>query len=54
MSSNYNSLGLDLGSSRTVIAAAKKRGVDIVVNDASNRETVNIVAFGNKERCAGE
>ena len=54
MSANYNSLGLDLGSRRTVAAVAKKRGVDIVVNEASNRETVNVISFGKAERLSGE
>jgi len=37
-----------------VIAVAKKGGVDIIDNDASYRETRNIVSFGSQERFIGD
>jgi heat shock protein 4 len=39
-------VGIDFGSSRTVISVAKKGGVDTIANEASNRETRNIVGYG--------
>lgn len=47
-------IGIDLGSSRSVIAVAKKRGIDILVNEASQRETANLVSYGQNERFMGE
>lgn len=41
-------IGLDLGSSRTVVAVAKKKGVDVLVNEASNRATGNVVGYSEK------
>ena len=31
--------GIDLGSNKAVMAVVKKGGIDIVLNDASNRQT---------------
>ena len=37
---SFNScLGIDLGSYKAVMAVVKKGGIDIVLNDASNRQT---------------
>lgn len=47
-------IGIDFGSSRSVIAVAKKRGIDILVNQASQRETANFVSYGTNERYMGE
>ncbi|KRX04010.1 hypothetical protein PPERSA_12457 [Pseudocohnilembus persalinus] len=47
-------VGIDFGSYRTVIGVAKKKGVDVICNQASARETNNIVSFGEKERFMGE
>ena len=47
-------IGIDFGSSRSVIAVAKKRGIDILVNEASQRETINMVSYGPNERFMGE
>ena len=51
---DVGAIGIDFGSSRSVIAVVKKRGVDVIANEGSNRETANIVGFGQKERCMGE
>jgi len=47
-------VGIDFGGGSAVIAVAKKGGVDIVVNEASNRETPIVVGFGEHERFIGE
>ena len=47
-------IGLDIGSSRVVVAVAKNKGVDVMVNEASNRGTPVIVGYGEKERYLGE
>lgn len=39
-------VGIDFGSSRSVMAVAKKGGVDVLANEASLRETRNIVGYG--------
>ena len=39
-------IGIDFGSSRSVLSVAKKGGVDILANEASLRETRNIVGYG--------
>ncbi|KAI3403672.1 SSE1 [Candida oxycetoniae] len=46
--------GVDLGNYSTVIACAKNRGIDIVVNEVSNRSTPSLVGFGPKSRYLGE
>ncbi|EER32602.1 heat shock protein Hsp88 [Candida tropicalis MYA-3404] len=46
--------GVDLGNNSTVIACAKNRGIDIVVNEVSNRATPSLVGFGPKNRYLGE
>ncbi|KAL6945023.1 hypothetical protein ACO0QE_002466 [Hanseniaspora vineae] len=46
--------GLDFGNDNSVYAVAKNRGIDIVVNDVSNRATPSVVGFGMKNRFIGE
>lgn len=46
--------GVDLGNDNTVIACARNRGIDIIVNEVSNRSTPSLVAFGPKNRFIGE
>ncbi|SCU94698.1 LANO_0E07734g1_1 [Lachancea nothofagi CBS 11611] len=46
--------GLDLGNNNTVLAVARNRGIDIVVNEVSNRATPSLVGFGQKNRFLGE
>ena len=38
-SGNIAALGIDFGSSRSVIAAAMKGGVEVLANEGSHRET---------------
>jgi len=47
-------VGIDFGGGAACIAVAKKGGVDIVVNEASHRETPVIVGYGETERFIGE
>lgn len=46
--------GVDLGNDNTVIACARNRGIDIIVNEVSNRSTPSLVGFGQKNRFIGE
>lgn len=46
--------GVDLGNDNTVIACARNRGIDIIVNEVSNRSTPTLVGFGPKNRFIGE
>lgn len=47
-------VGIDLGALNTVIAVARNRGVDVIVNEVSNRKTPSVVGFGPKSRYLGE
>ncbi|EMR08834.1 hypothetical protein PNEG_02621 [Pneumocystis murina B123] len=47
-------VGIDFGSSKTVIAVAQRGNVDILVNEVSNRSTPSMVSFGSKNRYLGE
>eukprot|EP00331_Platyophrya_macrostoma_P004412 CAMPEP_0176425616 /NCGR_PEP_ID=MMETSP0127-20121128/11484_1 /TAXON_ID=938130 /ORGANISM="Platyophrya macrostoma, Strain WH" /LENGTH=788 /DNA_ID=CAMNT_0017806789 /DNA_START=42 /DNA_END=2408 /DNA_ORIENTATION=+ len=47
-------IGIDLGSQTIVIGCAKKGGVEIMVNEGSNRETPFVVGYGPAERYVGE
>lgn len=47
-------LGIDLGNLNTIIACARNRGIDIIVNEVSNRATPSLVGFGRKNRYIGE
>ncbi|XP_078428868.1 heat shock 70 kDa protein 15-like [Wolffia australiana] len=46
-------VGFDLGNENCVVAVARQRGIDVVLNDESNRETPAIVSFGDKQRFLG-
>lgn len=46
--------GLDLGNNSSVLAVARNRGIDIIVNEVSNRSTPSLVGFGQKNRFLGE
>lgn len=46
--------GVDFGNDNTVIACARNRGIDIIVNEVSNRNTPSLVGFGQKNRYIGE
>lgn len=46
--------GVDLGNNNSVIAVARNRGIDVVVNEVSNRATPSVVGFTRKNRAIGE
>uniref|UniRef100_A0A2P2JV44 Heat shock 70 kDa protein 16 n=1 Tax=Rhizophora mucronata TaxID=61149 RepID=A0A2P2JV44_RHIMU len=46
-------VGFDIGNENCVIAAVKQRGVDVLLNDESKRETPTVVCFGEKQRFLG-
>eukprot|EP01114_Cavostelium_apophysatum_P008655 TRINITY_DN2129_c0_g2_i2.p1 TRINITY_DN2129_c0_g2~~TRINITY_DN2129_c0_g2_i2.p1 ORF type:complete len:821 (+),score=298.84 TRINITY_DN2129_c0_g2_i2:123-2585(+) len=47
-------VGIDFGSHFCTIAAAQKRGIDILTNEVSSRTTPTMASFGEKERSLGE
>ncbi|MBA0778967.1 hypothetical protein Gotri_003252 [Gossypium trilobum] len=46
-------VGLDIGNENCIIAVAKQRGIDVLLNDESKRETPAAVSFGEKQRFIG-
>ncbi|KAL3627510.1 hypothetical protein CASFOL_028873 [Castilleja foliolosa] len=46
-------VGFDIGNENCVIAVAKQRGIDVLLNDESQRENPAIVSFGEKQRFIG-
>ncbi|XP_008806739.2 heat shock 70 kDa protein 16 isoform X2 [Phoenix dactylifera] len=46
-------VGFDIGNDNCVIAAVKQRGIDVLLNDESERETPAVVSFGEKQRFLG-
>lgn len=46
-------IGIDIGNENCVIAAVKQRGIDVLLNDESKRETPAVVCFGEKQRVLG-
>merc|ERR1712000_469616 len=52
--STGTALGIDLGSEKITIAHVKKNGIDIILNEASNRSTPSIIGFLGTERNLGE
>ncbi|KAG8214149.1 heat shock protein 70 family [Butyriboletus roseoflavus] len=47
-------VGIDFGTLHSKIGVARNRGIDIIVNEVSNRATPSLVAFGPKQRAIGE
>ncbi|XP_057527143.1 heat shock 70 kDa protein 15-like [Amaranthus tricolor] len=46
-------VGFDFGNESCVVAVARQRGIDVVLNDESKRETPAVVCFGDKQRFIG-
>lgn len=46
-------VGFDVGNESCIVAVARQRGIDVVLNDESKRETPAIVCFGEKQRFIG-
>lgn len=49
-----SALGVDIGTAKTVLAAVKKRGIDIILSDSSNKSTPSIVGYTHEERLIGD
>ncbi|EDR11689.1 uncharacterized protein LACBIDRAFT_189161 [Laccaria bicolor S238N-H82] len=47
-------VGIDFGTLHSKIGVARHRGIDIITNEVSNRQTPSLVAFGPKQRSIGE
>lgn len=47
-------VGIDFGTKCGVVAVAQRGGVDIIDNEASNRQTPMLAAFTEKQRAIGE
>lgn len=46
--------GIDFGNLSMLIAQTSKGGVDVILNDASNRQTATFVSFQGKQRFIGD
>ena len=46
-------VGLDVGNENCIVGVARQRGIDVVLNDESKRETPGMVSFGEKQRFVG-
>ncbi|CAL1375668.1 unnamed protein product [Linum trigynum] len=53
MPSTMSVVGFDIGNDNCVIALVKQRGINVLLNDESNRETSVVVCFGEKQRFFG-
>ena len=47
-------VGIDFGNATNVVALARRKGIDCVLNDESKRETPSMVNFGEKQVRAGD
>ncbi|KAK4803801.1 hypothetical protein SAY86_003618 [Trapa natans] len=48
-----SAVGFDIGNENCVVATVRQRGIDVLLNDESKRETPAIVCFGEKQRFLG-
>lgn len=47
-------VGIDFGAQSTKIGVARNKGIDIIVNEVSNRQTPSLVGFNSRSRAIGE
>lgn len=47
-------VGFDLGSDKSVIAVARRRGIDVLQNEIGKRKTLSWVGYGEKQRFLGD
>lgn len=47
-------VGIDFGALASKIGIARKKGIDIILNESSNRATPSLISFGPKQRSIGE
>ena len=50
---NMSVVGFDIGNDTSCVALARKRGIDVLMNKESKRETPAVVNFGEKMRFLG-
>jgi len=46
-------VGFDLGNESGVVGVARQRGIDVVLNEESKRETPMVISFGESQRFLG-
>jgi molecular chaperone DnaK (HSP70) len=46
--------GIDYGNLNLLIGQTSKGGVDVILNDSSNRQTATAVSFQGKQRFIGD
>lgn len=46
-------VGFDVGNENCVIAVSRQRGIDVLLNEESQRETPAVICFGEKQRFLG-
>jgi len=49
-----DALGIDAGSSKTVLACVKQRGIEIVLSETSGKSTPTVAAYTDQERLIGD
>ena len=42
-------VGIDFGNANSRVALARRKGIDVVLNDESKRETPSMLNFGEKQ-----
>jgi heat shock protein 4 len=42
-------LGIDVGNASSVVALARRNGIDVVLNSESKRETPSLINFSSKQ-----
>lgn len=47
-------VGIDFGNLNLLLGQTSKGGVDVILNDASNRQTAAAVSFQGKQRFIGD
>jgi molecular chaperone DnaK (HSP70) len=47
-------IGIDLGSNKAVMGVVKRKGIEIVLNEGSNRATPVVIGYQQQERIIGD
>ena len=42
-------VGIDFGNANNIVALARRKGIDVVLNEESGRETPCMINFGEKQ-----
>jgi heat shock protein 4 len=50
----YLIIGVDIGSLKSVLAAVRKGGIDIILSDTTNKQTPMVVGYTDEERLIGD